>query len=68
MSDSFRRALRGLIQIGFVQACIVLYQAFSTRPLTADQVQAITFFVTPILAFGQNALEDSGAIPAMIKK
>lgn len=67
MSDAQRRALRALIQIGFVQALIQLYQAFAPVRLTADQVQALTVVATPLLAFGQNWLEDNTSAPALLK-
>lgn len=67
MSDAQRRAIRSFLQIGFVQAVLVLYNAFAEADLTADQVSAITLVATPLLVLGQNWLEDSGAIPALGK-
>lgn len=69
MSDAQRRALRSFIQVGFVQACIQLYQAFAygNARLTVEQVTAITLFVTPIIAFVQNWFEDNTDMPAILK-
>lgn len=62
-SDPLRRSLRGLLQIGTVQAAMGLYNAFAAVPLTANQMIAITTFVTPILIFAMNWLEDSPDVP-----
>lgn len=67
MSDAQRRAIRGVIQIGLVQAFIALYQAFAAVKLTADQVQAITGVFTPLVMFAQNWLEDNTGLPALLK-
>lgn len=66
MSNAQRRALRTLIQVGLVQAVIQLYNAFAPHPLNAEQVSAITAFATPLLAFGQNWLEDNTAAPTLL--
>jgi hypothetical protein len=67
MSDAQRRALRGLIQVAFVQALIQLYQAFAVTRLTADQVQAITVVATPLVTFAQNWLEENAGTPKILK-
>lgn len=67
MTDAQRRALRSLIQIGLVQGVLQLYNAFATVDLTGEQVSAITFVATPIVAFVQNWLEDNTAFPAVLK-
>lgn len=67
MTDAQRRAIRSFLQIGFVQAVLVLYNAFAEVDLTADQVSAITLVATPLLVLGQNWLEDNTAFPALGK-
>jgi hypothetical protein len=62
-SDPLRRGLRSLVQIGFVQAAMQLYNAFATTPLTPNQMVAITTFVTPILIVAYNWLEDAPGVP-----
>jgi hypothetical protein len=62
-SDPLRRSLRALIQVGLVQGVIQLYNAFAAHPLTADQNAAIMVVATPLLAFVQNWMEDSPAVP-----
>lgn len=66
-SDPLRRGLRGLLQIGTVQAAMGLYNAFAVTPLNATQMVAITMTATPLLIFGQNWLEDNTAFPAIGK-
>ena len=67
MSDATRRGLRSLLQVGLVQAAIVLYNAFAVVELTSEQAGAITLFATPLLAFAQNWLEDNTSMPAVGK-
>lgn len=67
MSDAQRRALRSFLQIGFVQAILVLYNAFAEVDLTAEQVSAITLVATPLLVLAQNMLEDGTSFPALLK-
>jgi hypothetical protein len=67
VSDAQRRGLRSLLQVGFVQALMVLYNAFASTDLTADQVAAITLVATPLLAFGQNWAEDNTSVPSILK-
>lgn len=66
-SDPLRRSLRSLLQVGLLQGLLQLYNAFAAVPLTADQNAAIMVVGTPILAFAQNLLEDSGYIPSLLK-
>lgn len=67
IGDSIRRSIRGLAQVTFVQACIGLYQAFASMPLTGEQIMAITIFATPLVTFSQNLLEDNTRLPAILK-
>jgi hypothetical protein len=65
VSDAQRRAIRSLLQVGFVQALIQLYNAFAPTDLTSEQAGAITLVATPLLVFAQNWLEDRGNIGAI---
>jgi hypothetical protein len=67
VSDAQRRGLRSLLQVGFVQALIALYNAFAVVDLTTEQVTAITLVATPLLAFAQNWIEDNTQFPAFGK-
>jgi hypothetical protein len=70
VSDAQRRALRTLIQVGFVQALMQLWNAFSPplpADLTPEQMIAITTIGTPLVAFAQNWLEDNTTAPALLK-
>jgi hypothetical protein len=66
MPDSLRRALRTLFQAGTAGVIVACYQAF-VHPLTPEQAAAALAGLTVVITFGQNALEDAGAIPAMGK-
>lgn len=67
MNDATRRAIRTFVQIGLVQAILVLYNAFATTDLTAEQATAITLVATPLVVLVQNLLEDRGTIPSFGK-
>lgn len=67
MTDSQRRALRTLFQVGLVQALIQLWNAFSPQPMNVEQAGAITAVATPLVSFGQNWLEDNTNAPAFLK-
>lgn len=64
MSDALRRSIRGLVQIGFVSAIIVLLAAFDIISWNETQTAAVMAVATPIVSFIQNFLEDAGSIPA----
>lgn len=67
LSDAQRRSTRSLLQVGLVQAGIALYNAFHAPPFTSEQANAITLFLTPLVVFGQNWLEDNTSAPAILK-
>jgi hypothetical protein len=68
VNDAARRGLRTLLQVGLVQAVIQVLQVFGITHWSAEQIAAVTTLATPILAYVQNALEDSTpAMPALFK-
>lgn len=67
MTNSQRRALRTLVQVGLVQAAIQTYNAFAPHPFNVEQVSAITALATPLLSFGQSWLEDNTDAPTLLK-
>lgn len=64
MSDALRRSLRGLVQIGFVSAVIIMLAAFGIISWDETQTAAVMSVATPIVSFIQNLLEDNGTIPS----
>jgi hypothetical protein len=64
VSDAQRRAIRGLVQIGFVSAIIIMLAAFEIISWNETQTAAVMAVATPIVAFIQNWLEDQGSIPS----
>jgi len=64
VSDALRRSLRGLVQIGFVSAIIIMLAAFEIISWNETQTAAVMAVATPIVSFIQNLLEDNGTIPA----
>lgn len=66
MTDNQSRALRTLVQVGFVQLLIQLYNAFAPEPLTVTQVTAIVLVATPLVTFLQNWFEDNTALPTIL--
>lgn len=68
MSDATRRGLRTLLQASFAAALIALLRSFDLVAWTPEQTAAVMAVLTPLLAFGQNALEDAApALPALFK-
>lgn len=67
MSDATRRGLRTLVQASTVGALIALAQVFGWIKWTPEQVGAVMALATPLVAFVQNFLEDTGVIPAVGK-
>jgi hypothetical protein len=65
--DALNRGIRTLFQVGTVTLLIQGYNLFASTPLTADQTAWATAFGTMIVSFVQNMLEDSGAIPSLLK-
>ncbi len=68
-SDPVRRGLRTLFQVGTVQLAIQGWNLFvgPDHRLNAEQVVWITTFGTLLVSFSQNALEEAGAVPTMLK-
>jgi hypothetical protein len=66
-SDAARRAVRTLFQVGTITALIQLYNVMTSRPLTADQVAAVTTVGTLLVSFLQNLLEQEQVVPEMMK-
>ena len=66
MNDAIRRGTRTLIDIAFVQAVVQALIEFGVD-LTVGQRAAIVTLGTFVVSAAKNALEDSGAIPALLK-
>jgi hypothetical protein len=64
VSDATRRAIRGLVQISFVSAIIIMLAAFEIISWNETQTAAVMAVCTPIVSFIQNWLEDQGSIPS----
>lgn len=64
--DALKRAARTLLQVSFVTAVLQLLVAFGV-PLNAPEQAAIVAVATPLVSAAQNALEDRGAVPAVLK-
>ena len=65
VTDRTARALRTLVQLAFIEALIVLWQAFAPARLHmgTEQVQALTVAAGFLVSFGQAWLEDKGKLP-----
>lgn len=65
--DSAKRAGRTALQAGAVQALIQLWNAFAVTDITVEQAAILTTLGTPLVSFLQNAAEEAGALPPLLK-
>ena len=66
MSDALRRGIRSLSQLSVGEIIVQVVEAFLV-PLNEAQHVAALGAITVIWTFIQNALEDKGVIPALLK-
>ncbi len=68
-SDPVRRGLRTLFQVGTVTLAIQGWNLFAgpSHQLTPEQTAWITTLGTLLVSLSQNALEEAGAVPTMLK-
>lgn len=67
LSDAQRRALRTLLQVGTIQAIILLLKQFNIINWTVEQQAAVTTLGGLLISFVHNWLEDNTSMPAVLK-
>lgn len=66
MSDALRRGIRGGLQLSVAEIFVQFIEAFMME-LTEAQHVALLGMLTLLFTIIQNALEDKGSIPALLK-
>lgn len=66
MTDPLRRALRGLLQLGVAETLVQFVEAFVVHLDEAQHV-ALLGIINLVVTFAQNWLEDTTAMPALLK-
>lgn len=66
MSETKKRSLRTLLQVGTVSAIIGLLVAFGVD-LSGKQIEAIQSLGTILVVFLHNLLEDKEVVPTLLK-